>query len=176
MKNLLIIPTWLQETLGQRQLKLSDSIDETILMSRLSESDVSFYIYVNMNSSNNTNELLPDKTLQTVSREIGLSDESLDRLKSGIESIKLETQIKPYSVLNQLFDDLNSDDNSNYENIGFEIKELNENTIGLLPFYDKNGNQSIKDTRKNLIKALSKYYKFEDLVNTTFFKQYLVGI
>lgn len=171
MKDLILIPAWVSESLDANNYSIEDVVKEEVLLSTLSNDDVGFYIFIT--TSNLMDRLLDLDLMPTLSL---LSYDRKTEMASYVDAHVMENKAKPYSLGDMLFNATDAQNVYNIDDCNFEIKEINENTIGLVPTKEKDKGFSHSMIKKELVKTISKYTNFKDLVKTTLFKSYIVGV
>lgn len=166
MKNIILIPDWVKESLESNNHSIRDVLNQEIVCSTLSNDDVGFYIYINERT-------LPFKEhfnglFSYGSNVLGLDEDTLDKYQGFTTRYYLMEGNDELRMNTLLFG--NVTDITDLTNLSYEILELDENTIGLLPFIGVDAN-GMEATIKSLITVLDNYVGFEKLASTSLFKE-----
>lgn len=168
MRNVILIPKWMEGLLTTNNLTLADALDFNKVTTTLSDDDVGFYIFINM--KNRMIQELSSAGMVTGLRALKLTEEmvsSYQRFINKYEVMEQTNQIRPHEAM--FGPTLNPVPN---ESIGFTLYELGDDTIGLVPFSDVEL-AAEQDLYSDIIQIQSKYMDFSDLVKQRVFRVWL---
>lgn len=173
MKKLILIPLWLQEALEANNHGVKDVIKEEIVRTTLSNDDVGFYIFLN----NTIGQELSFGTFDLGEKAIGFSREFLEEFNSYTQAHVLNNNVREYEPRELLFGALFPTSYNDKQKISFEVIEINEDTIGIVPSYNEEGcDETQLKFKERLLTVLSKYLSFQELVKTNLFRNWLKTI
>lgn len=170
MKNLILIPQWLTKSLETNGHSIKDCLNEEIVLSTLSSDDVGFYIFINQN--NPMLKELSEGTFRTGSHVLGISPMQLSEHKPYVDGHVHTNTLNKFEPREVLFGALSSQKHNDVERIKFDVIEINEDTIGLVPSLSEEGERiTTTKLKEDLLYVLDKYKSFKDLVKTGLFKK-----
>lgn len=175
--NLVLIPTWLSDSLKANSKPLSDVTDLKNLSDILSQEDVAFYIFLNRHMERWFSKT--EAALEVFERPVAVFEfteetEELDKLAS---TFNLEYTNKPANS-HELFGPLSEEVVS--WGIDFKVVVVDQETLGLMPFVNPSLTDPtakrvtpFKNVMDDLLFHLNSKMEFSELARTKLFKEFL---